>query len=65
MLREEACHRLHFLLGSVIEVASRGENLESLETGLGNLPEKFRGQFSRHEQVGGQDSSHGLVYCPD
>ena len=53
VLREGAGHRLHFCLGGVIEVASRGKNFQGLEASLGNLPEKFGGQTSRHKQVGG------------
>jgi hypothetical protein len=53
VLGESTGYRLHIFLDRVIEMASRAENLDGLETGFGNLPEKFRGQFSRHKQVSG------------
>src|SRR5580658_149706 len=51
VLRESAGHRLYVLLRGVIEVASCGENFDSFEACLGNLPKKFRGQPSRNEHI--------------
>src|SRR5580700_4254557 len=58
MLREGAGDGLDFLPGGVVEMAASGENFEGFETGFGNLAEKFGGQPSRYEHIGGENSSH-------
>lgn len=64
MLRECASDGLDFLFGGVIEMAARSENLESFKASSGDLPEKFRVQPSRDEQVSREDSLHRRVLCP-
>src|SRR3984893_604007 len=58
---ESFSHRLDLGVRGVIEMTARTKKLDAFKAGVGDLSQKFRGNFARYKRIRGEESAHNLV----